>query len=152
MKKTMHAIRLPKHVVLSKSEGPLKWLAPCGTDVHRVARTIDACILEQESYKQTKMIMRNGVLRTQKMKNLGAISVCLLEQLRLRAWIFVTYYTIPSQQQHFIFKTLQESALSSMPQTLHQMYLYVFVTMLAFCTWHPNLEQSSGCRLGADIL
>jgi hypothetical protein len=45
----MNAIGLLKHVVvLSKSEGPQKWLAPCSTDVHRVARTIDVCILEQE--------------------------------------------------------------------------------------------------------
>jgi hypothetical protein len=38
---TCYAISLLKHVVvvLSKSEGPQKWLAPCGSDVHRVART-----------------------------------------------------------------------------------------------------------------
>jgi hypothetical protein len=54
----MYAISLPKHVVLlSKSEGPQKWLAPCGTDVHRVSRTIDACILEKESHRQNEMIM-----------------------------------------------------------------------------------------------
>jgi hypothetical protein len=54
----MYAISLLKHVVvLSKSEGPQKWLAPCGTDVHRVARTIDVCILEKESQRQNKMIM-----------------------------------------------------------------------------------------------
>jgi hypothetical protein len=80
----MDAISLLKHVdvVLSKSEVPQKWLAPCGTDVHRVARTIDVCIREQESHRQNKMIIRNGVLRAQNMENLGAISVCLLEQLR----------------------------------------------------------------------
>jgi hypothetical protein len=50
----VYAISLLKHVVvLSKSEGPQKWLAPCGTDVHRVARTVDVCILEKESYRQT---------------------------------------------------------------------------------------------------
>jgi hypothetical protein len=55
----MHAISLLTHVfvVLNKSEGPQKWLAPCGTDVHRVARTIDVCILEQESHRQNKIIM-----------------------------------------------------------------------------------------------
>jgi hypothetical protein len=53
---TMYAIRLLKYavVVLSKSESPQKWLAQCATDVHRVARAIDVCILEQESYRQTK--------------------------------------------------------------------------------------------------
>jgi hypothetical protein len=52
---TFYAIRLLKHVavVLSKSEGPQKGLAPCGTDVHSVARTIGVCILEQESHRQT---------------------------------------------------------------------------------------------------
>jgi hypothetical protein len=56
---TLHAVGLLKHVavVLSKSEGPQKWLAPCGTDVHRVARTIGVCILEQESHRQTKKMM-----------------------------------------------------------------------------------------------
>jgi hypothetical protein len=56
---TMYAMSLLKLVVdvLSKSEGSQNWLAPCGTDVHRVARTIDVCILEQESHRQTKMIM-----------------------------------------------------------------------------------------------
>jgi hypothetical protein len=36
--KTIYAIRLLKHVVvvLSKSEGPQKRLAPCGADVHRI--------------------------------------------------------------------------------------------------------------------
>jgi hypothetical protein len=62
----MYAISLLKLVVvlvlvLSKSEGPQKWLAPCGTDVHRVARAIDVCILEKESHRQSKMIMSNGV-------------------------------------------------------------------------------------------
>jgi hypothetical protein len=56
---TMYAISLLKHivVVLSKSEGLQKWLAPCGTDVHRVARTIDICILENDSHRQNKMKM-----------------------------------------------------------------------------------------------
>jgi hypothetical protein len=55
----MHAIRLLIHVVfvLSKCEGPQKWWAPCGADVHRFAHTIDVCILEQESHRQTKVIM-----------------------------------------------------------------------------------------------
>jgi hypothetical protein len=77
----MYAISLLKHVVvvLSKSEGPQKWLAPCGTDVHRVARTIDVSILEKDSHRQNKMIMRNEVLIAQNMEILGAIYVCLLE-------------------------------------------------------------------------
>jgi hypothetical protein len=95
---TMYAISLLKHVVvlLSKSDGPQKWLAPCRTDVHRVARTIDVSILEKDSHRQNKMIMRNEVLRAQNMENLGAISVCLLEQLRplLRMWTFVMHYVI----------------------------------------------------------
>jgi hypothetical protein len=80
----MHAISLLKHfvVVLSKSEGPQKWLAPCGTNVNRVARTIDVSILEKDSHRQNKMIRRNEVLIAQNMENLGAISLCLLEQLR----------------------------------------------------------------------
>jgi hypothetical protein len=92
----MYAISLLKHVVvvLSKSEGPQKWLAPCGTDVHKGARTIGVSILEKDYHRQNKMIMPNEVLRAQKMGNLGAISVCLLEQLRplLCMWTFVTYY------------------------------------------------------------
>jgi hypothetical protein len=77
---TMCAISWLKHVVvvLSKSEGLQKWLAPCGT----VARTIDVSILEKDSHRQTKIIMRNEVLIAQNMENLGAISLCLLEQLR----------------------------------------------------------------------
>jgi hypothetical protein len=52
---TMYAISLLKHVVvLSKSEGPQKWLAPSGTDVHRVARTIDVSILQKDSHRQNK--------------------------------------------------------------------------------------------------
>jgi hypothetical protein len=43
-------------VVLRKSVGMEEWLAPCGTDVHRVTRTIDVCVLEQEFHRQTKMI------------------------------------------------------------------------------------------------
>jgi hypothetical protein len=37
--------------------------------------------------------MQNEALIAQNMENLGAISVCLLEQLRplLRTWTFVTY-------------------------------------------------------------
>jgi hypothetical protein len=75
---TIYAISLLKHVavVLSKSEGPQKWLAPCGTDVHRVARTIDVYILEKESYRQNNIMMRNEVLIAQNMRNLGARSVC----------------------------------------------------------------------------
>jgi hypothetical protein len=43
-----YAISLLKHVVvLSKSEGPQTWLAPCGTDVRSVARTIEVSILEK---------------------------------------------------------------------------------------------------------
>jgi hypothetical protein len=66
----LYAINLLKHVVvvLSKFEGPQKWLAPCGTDVHRVARTIDVSILEKESYRQNNMIMRHEVFRAQNMK------------------------------------------------------------------------------------
>jgi hypothetical protein len=73
-----------KHVVvvLRKSEGPQKWLAPCGTDVHRVARTIDVSILEKDSHRQNKIIMRNEVLIAKNMENFGAISLCLLDQLR----------------------------------------------------------------------
>jgi hypothetical protein len=81
--KNMYAFTWLKHVVmLSKSEGPQKWLAPCGTDVHRVARTIDVSILEKDSHRQNKIIMRNEVFIAQNMGNLGAISLCLLEQLR----------------------------------------------------------------------
>jgi hypothetical protein len=60
----MYAISLMKHVavVLRKSEGPQKWLAPCGTDVHRVASAIDVGILEKDSHRQNKLIMRNEVL------------------------------------------------------------------------------------------
>jgi hypothetical protein len=65
---TMYAISLLKHVVvLSKSEGPQKWLAPCGTDVHIVARTIDVSILEKESHRLNNMIMQNEVLIAQNM-------------------------------------------------------------------------------------
>jgi hypothetical protein len=40
---TMYATSLLKDVdMLSKSEGPQKWLAPCGADVHRVAHRTDA--------------------------------------------------------------------------------------------------------------
>jgi hypothetical protein len=55
----MYAISLLQRVlvVLSKPEGPQKWLATCDTDVHRVACTIDVCILEKESHRQSKMIM-----------------------------------------------------------------------------------------------
>jgi hypothetical protein len=66
---TMYEISLLKHVVvvLSKSEGPQKCLAPFGTDVHRVPRTIDVSILEKDSHRQHKMIMQNEVLRAQNM-------------------------------------------------------------------------------------
>jgi hypothetical protein len=75
----MYAISLLKQVavVLSKSEGPQKWLAPCGTDVHRVALTNDVSILEKDSHRQNKMIMQNEALIAQNMENLGAISVYL---------------------------------------------------------------------------
>jgi hypothetical protein len=55
----MYATSSLKHVVvvLSKSEGLQKWLAPCGTDVHRVAPANDVCILEQEFHRQTKLIV-----------------------------------------------------------------------------------------------
>jgi type II secretory pathway component PulL len=73
----MYAFSFLKNVVvLSKSEALQKWLAPCSTHVHRVARTVDVCILEQESHMQTKMIMRNGVLRAQNMETFGH-SVCM---------------------------------------------------------------------------
>jgi hypothetical protein len=91
----VYAISLLKHVVvLSKSEGLQKWLAPCSTDVHRVARKIDVSVLEKDSHRQNKMIMRNEIFRAQHIENLGAISVCFLEQMRplLRTWTFVTYY------------------------------------------------------------
>jgi hypothetical protein len=91
----MYAISWLKHVVvLSKSEGPQKWLAPCGTDVHRVARTTDESILEKDSHRQNKIIMRNEVLIAQNLEFLCAISLCLLEQLRplFRRYTFVTYY------------------------------------------------------------
>jgi hypothetical protein len=46
----MYAISVLKRVVvLSKSEGLKKRLAPRGTDVHRFAHTIDVCMLEKES-------------------------------------------------------------------------------------------------------
>jgi hypothetical protein len=82
--KNIHAFSWLKHVVvvLSKSEGQQKWLAPCGTDVHRVARTIDVSILEKDSHRQNKIILRNEVLLAQNMENLGAISLCLFDQLR----------------------------------------------------------------------
>jgi hypothetical protein len=78
--KNIYAFSWLKHVVvvLSKSEGPKKWLAPCGTDVHRDARTIDVSILEKDSHRRNKIIMRNEVLIAQNMENLG----CLLDQLR----------------------------------------------------------------------
>jgi hypothetical protein len=98
---TVYAISLLKHdvVVLRKYQGPQKWLAPCRTDVHRVARTIDVSILEKESHRQNNTIMRNEVLIEQNMENLVAKSVCLLEQLRplLRTWPFVTYYCMNAQ-------------------------------------------------------
>jgi hypothetical protein len=56
---TIYAISLLKHlvVVLGNSERLKKWLAPCVTVVHRVARTVDVCILEKDSHRQNKMIM-----------------------------------------------------------------------------------------------
>jgi hypothetical protein len=82
--KAMYEISLLKHVVvvLSKSEGPQKLLTPCSTDVHGVAGTTNVSILEKISDRQNKMTMRNEVLLGQNTENLGAISVCLLKQLR----------------------------------------------------------------------
>jgi tetrahydrodipicolinate N-succinyltransferase len=81
--KNIYAFTWLKHVVvLSKSECLQKWLAACGTDVHRVARTIDVSILEKDSHRQNEIIMRSEVLIAQNMENLGARSLCLLEQLR----------------------------------------------------------------------
>jgi hypothetical protein len=59
--KNIYAFSWLKHVVvvLSNSEGPQKWLAPCGKDVHRVACTIDVSILEKDSHRHIKIIMRN---------------------------------------------------------------------------------------------
>jgi hypothetical protein len=37
---------------------------PCGTDVHRVALTIDLCILEQESHMQRYMNVKWGIKST----------------------------------------------------------------------------------------
>jgi hypothetical protein len=55
---TMYGISLLKLVVvLSTSEVLQTWMAPYCTDVNRVACKIDVCILEQESLRQTKMIM-----------------------------------------------------------------------------------------------
>jgi hypothetical protein len=73
----MYAISLLKHVlvVLSKSEGLQKWLAPCGTYVHRDARTIDVSILEKDSYRQYNMIIGNEVLRARTWKILR--NICL---------------------------------------------------------------------------
>jgi hypothetical protein len=81
-------------VVLSKSEGPQKWLAPSGTDVHRVARPIDVSILKKESHRQKHMVMQNDVSIAQNMAKFSPKSVCLLEQLRplLRTWTFSLYY------------------------------------------------------------
>jgi hypothetical protein len=75
---TVYAISLLKHdvVVLRKSQGPQKWLAPCRTDVHRVACTIDVCILEKESHRQNSIIMRKEVLIAQNMENLS-VFVCI---------------------------------------------------------------------------
>jgi hypothetical protein len=57
---------------------------------------IDVCILEEDSHRLNKKIMRNEVLRAQNMETLGANSVCFLEQLRhvLRTWTFVTNNSI----------------------------------------------------------
>jgi hypothetical protein len=49
---TMYAYSLLEHVVLSKSECLQKWVAASGTDVHKVARTVDVCILEKDSRRQ----------------------------------------------------------------------------------------------------
>jgi hypothetical protein len=55
---TMYAISMLRGVVVMRqSEGPQNWLAPCGADVHSVGRAIDACILEKEPHRQSKMMM-----------------------------------------------------------------------------------------------
>jgi hypothetical protein len=76
----MYAVSLLEHVgvVLSKSEGQQKWLAPCTTDVSRcVARTIDVCILEKESHRQTKMVMSMSCgIKSTKHGNFGR-NICL---------------------------------------------------------------------------
>jgi hypothetical protein len=114
---TMYAISLLNHVVvlLSTSEGSQKWFAPCGTDVHGVACTIDVCIVEQESHRQTKMIMWNGALRAQNMENLGAMSVCLLEQLRplILAQTVVTNYCIQVSLRLHAFEVKHESSVQT---------------------------------------
>jgi hypothetical protein len=70
-----------------------------GTLQYRCAQScsyIDVCILEEDSHRQNKMIMRNEVLRAQNIETFGANYVCFLEQLRhvLRTWTFVTYNSI----------------------------------------------------------
>jgi hypothetical protein len=49
----MHGMKVLLHVVLSKSEGSQKWLARTEY-VHRVAGTLDVCILGQDSHGQLK--------------------------------------------------------------------------------------------------
>jgi hypothetical protein len=73
---SMYAISLLKHVlVLSKSQGTQKWLAPCGIDVHRVARTIGVCILEKESQRQNDNV--NLGIQSTKSGKFGR-NICLL--------------------------------------------------------------------------
>jgi hypothetical protein len=79
----MYAISLLKGVVvvLGKSEGPPKCLAPCSTDVHRLARATVVSILEKESHRRINTELRNEVFIAQTMENVGVKSVCLPEHL-----------------------------------------------------------------------
>jgi hypothetical protein len=53
----MDAISLLNHVVvLGKSEGLQKLLAPGSADGQRGAHTVDVCIVEKHSHRQNKMI------------------------------------------------------------------------------------------------
>jgi hypothetical protein len=49
------------------------------TRAHRLSHTLDVCILEQESHRQTKMIMCKGVLRAQNMGE-NRCNICLFTQ------------------------------------------------------------------------
>jgi hypothetical protein len=68
---SMYAISLLKQVVvvLSKSEGLQKWMAPCGTDMHRVARTINDYFLKKDSHRpKRKENVKRGIKSTRKGK------------------------------------------------------------------------------------
>jgi hypothetical protein len=169
---TMHAISLLKHVVvmLGKSEGLRKWLAPCGTDVHRVARTIDVSILEKDSHRQNKMILRNEVLRAQNIENLGARSVCLLEQLRplLRTWTYARTNLIVIERQIYIGKATrrvrilhwcnvqsetQEHVQLCMSMlitkwTTRSVGVYKVLRSLMSLVWHVSTPQRKGAYSG----